>query len=365
MFEELQILSLERQFISELYSCTKISETLGCLERILQQLVIPEGLYIRYEHPLSGFYEKASGNKAHEAKVALLSEMGPEGFHHVLFPFGEEKNKSGMVSILIKTDPGPAKLCSIERVIGFTSRNITYFELLQKLEQYARNQELLLRELRHRTHNNLQFMLATIPYLVPDAEGLSLVLRKNIEQRIQGLIMLSSIWDTQSIEDVVSAPSYFISVARTLRKLWLEDRARLELSIEVDESLVISKEIATTIALIENELVTNTLKHCSTAFPEIRINLKQADDKLLFTYQEYESSTLEDTEMVREHNTPYISHINTHGEGQDIIRGLLQKVGGLLLGSPSSENGTHYSFAASFSLNQRENTGNGSCIHGI
>ncbi|MCA1948994.1 MAG: hypothetical protein LDL24_00325 [Treponema sp.] len=350
MFEELQILSLERQFISELYSCTKIPETLVCLERVLHQLVSPEGLYIRYEHPLSGFYEKSSGNKADTAKNAFLSGISPDGLHHVLFPFGEEKYKSGMVSILTKTDPGPARLCSMERVLGFCSRNITYFELLQKLEQYARNQELLLRELRHRTHNNLQFMLATIPYLVPETESLHIDLRTTIEQRLHGLIVLSSIWDSQSIEEAVSAPSYFISVARTLRKLWLEGRASLELSLEVDESLVISKDIATTIALIENELVTNTLKHCSATFPEIHINLKQVNNTLIFTYQELDDSRLEDREIVKELKAPYVSEHKTRGEGQDIICGLVQKIGGILLSKPGTENGTGYYFSASFPL---------------
>jgi two-component sensor histidine kinase len=360
MFEELRILSVERQFYSELFNCENPSRIFACLERSVKQLVSFDGLYIHYNNPLYGVCEKLSGPRSQEIKSVFTSKVNflkPDG-NWFPFTFGEDHGAKGSIIFTTKNDPSPGILCSVERMLNFCSKSLYQYELLQRIEQYGKEQELLLRELRHRTHNNLQFMLGTLPYLVPDSEGVSQELREKIEQRLHGLIVLSSIWDTQSIDAAVSAPSYFVSVARTLRKLWLEDRGSLELSIQVDESLVLSKGIATTIGLISNELITNTIKHGSYDFPIIHISIQQQEKHLLYSYKERCDAACGDAinhkDTAHENSPSYLPDCSARGQGHGIIQGLVEKAGGIILSEkvPGRDETGGYHFSAAFPLKQ-------------
>ncbi|HRS03968.1 MAG TPA: hypothetical protein P5336_06380 [Treponema sp.] len=360
MFEELRILSVERQFYSELFNCENPSRIFACLERSVKQLVSFDGLYIHYNNPLYGVCEKLSGPRSQEIKSVFTSKVNflkPDG-NWFPFTFGEDHGAKGSIIFTTKNDPSPGILCSVERMLNFCSKSLYQYELLQRIEQYGKEQELLLRELRHRTHNNLQFMLGTLPYLVPDSEGVSQELREKIEQRLHGLIVLSSIWDTQSIDAAVSAPSYFFSVGRTLRKLWLEGRGSLELSMQVDESLVLSKGIATTIGLISNELITNTIKHGSYDFPIIQISIQQQEKHLLYSYKESGETACGDAinhkDTAHENSPSYLPDCSARGQGHGIIRGLVEKAGGIILSEkvPGRDETGGYHFSAAFPLKQ-------------
>lgn len=357
MFEELHILSVERQLYAELYSCSNPEETFSCVERSIRQLIPFEGLYIRFQNPLLGLYEKLSGPQAHEVKAACTyAENGNKhGWNWFTFPFGEDHGFQGLVYIVTVREPSPSALCSVERMLSFCSRSLYQYELLQRVEQYAKKQELLLRELRHRFRNNLQFMLGTLPYLLGDSEVLPTDLKSKLEERLQGLIVLSSIWDSQSVEDAVSAPSYFVSVVRTLRQLWIEGRGSLQLSLQVDESLVLSKGMATTIGLISNELITNTLKHSRNTFPVLEIHIQQVDDRLLYNYQEVSKETATQGETVQEPAAAYLLRNYPGGQGRDIIQGLVGRVGGIILDETVKGEHTAYQFAAAFPLKTEQN----------
>lgn len=356
MFEELQVLSVERQFYSVLYSCEKISQVLHNLERSIEQLIPFEGLYILYENPREDM-EKISGPKGDMAKelYARAKEYPETGVAFYRFIFGDERGGRGALVFIPKSAPSSSKICGVERMVSFCSRSLYHLEMLEKMETYAREQELLLRELRHRTKNNLQFMLASLPYLVPESEEISLSLREKLEQRLHGLIVLSSIWDSQSIKETVSALSYFQSVGKKLRDIWLDGRGSFELTLELDKSLIISKETATSIGLIENELITNTLKHSTESFPTIRIELRQKQDRLLFFYSESKEHSWQDfseaeglalNEEAVDYKRPGISS----GQGQGIIQGLLQRTGGHLI----TEEFPGYQFKAWFPLKSGE-----------
>jgi len=352
MFEELHVLSVERQLYAALYGCSNPAEIFSCLERSINQLISYQGLYIRYENQLQEKHEKLSGSKAQEVKDACHSATvgnSPELYWYQ-FPFGEDHGAQGTLCLAIGKEPSPSVLCGVERMLQFCSRSLYQYELLQRVEQYAKEQELLLRELRHRTHNNLQFLLGTLPYLVNDIDGLSEHLRERLEQRFQGLIVLSSIWDSQSIDECVSAPSYFISVVRTLRKLWLEGRGSLELSLQVDESLVLSKEMATTIALISNEMITNTLKHSRHFFPLIKLEIQQTGEQLLLHYQEDIEADKPNHEAVHEIPSVYFTETTAGKQGRTIIQGLVARVGGTVLSESNCEETAAYQFAAVFPL---------------
>lgn len=352
MFEELHILSVERQLYAELYGCANPAEIFSCLERSIKHLISFEGLYIRYENRLQEKHEKLSGPQAEAVKAACSSASNGyrPGLPWFQFSFGEDHGVQGTLCFISGREPSPSTLCGVERMLHFCSRSLYQYELKQRVEQYAKEQELLLRELRHRTHNNLQFMLGTLPYLLQDSDGLPLHIKERLEQRFQGLIVLSSIWDSQSIDEAVSAPSYFVSVVRTLRKLWLEGRGRLELSLQIDESLVLSKEMATTIALILNELVTNTLKHSSHAFPLIKLEIQQTVTGLLFWYQEAADAGGANHEAVQEKPPAYPSTTMTGGQGRNIIQDLAARVGGTVLSESVGDEAAAYQFTAVFPL---------------
>jgi len=165
MFEELHILSVERQLYAELYSCDNPTQVFSVLEQAIRQLLPFDGLYIHYKNQYNEDLEKLSGPKGLEAKRARdsVSIDGVSSLAWYQFSFGEGHGFQGNLSLVAGRQPSPSILCSIERMVQFCSRSLYQYELLQRIAHYAKEQELLLRELRHRTNNNLQFMLGTPP----------------------------------------------------------------------------------------------------------------------------------------------------------------------------------------------------------
>ncbi|MFQ3547415.1 MAG: hypothetical protein SNJ56_03685, partial [Termitinemataceae bacterium] len=326
MFEEIQALSAERDLIARLFRSDTVEAVFHHLQSSIQQLVSIEGLCIRYYFE-GTLFEHCTGSRSDEARQQALAGKEPNYTARTYPPkelavsFGDDRGGRGDIYIIAKQGLTATAQCSIARMAECASEILIRIEALEQARRYAQERELLLRELRHRTKNNLQFMMNSLSSLLPGSEEINAYQRTVIEQRLQALIMLSSIWDTQAVDQYVNALSYFSTVSSTLQNLWLDGIGELVTRLDIPEDIVLTQRIATSIALIFNELITNTVKHGGDGSPKIFTSIRYEQNNLSFDYFSgiLSSSLLEGQPCYRTDTSK-----STGGQGNSIITGLLE-----------------------------------------
>jgi two-component sensor histidine kinase len=141
------------------------------------------------------------------------------------------------------------------------------------------NRELLLQELYHRLHNNLQMVLSLLSLTardVPDASSREQIL--DLKRRIQALSSLQEQFYRSPDFRRVEFSGYLESLARNLMSL-AGGRVHLEVLLDPVELPV---DVAVPLGLVANELIMNALKH---AFPDsnngrLEITLRREADRV-------------------------------------------------------------------------------------
>lgn len=164
-------------------------------------------------------------------------------------------------------------------VTGFIVGVVAHALRLEK-EKAQRAQDaktLLLMELAHRTKNNLAMLSAMMRLQARDGATAPQALH-DMANRIQ---VMSHVYDHLTIRTdrkVVDAKEYLTEICQKLSET-ISGTRPVSIKVDADE-LYIHSEQAVPIAIIVNELVTNSLKH---AFPEgrpgvIQVSLRAADE---------------------------------------------------------------------------------------
>lgn len=137
-----------------------------------------------------------------------------------------------------------------------------------------REKETLLRELHHRTKNNMQIMMSLINLQIASVSNKQdAYLLNDAKNRIMSMALVhEKIYGSKDLSNV-NLKSYIRDLASAILRSYQVDTIKVVQIIEVDE-MDLSIETVIPIGLILNELMTNTLKY---AFPgnaqgEIRIS---------------------------------------------------------------------------------------------
>ncbi|MHB8836459.1 MAG: sensor histidine kinase [Candidatus Methylomirabilia bacterium] len=164
---------------------------------------------------------------------------------------------------------------------------ISRTRLEEALKRYAETQEVLLREVNHRVKNNLAVIISMLHKEEDRAKliGLtgSLPALSDLHDRIEGLLivhgMLSSAkWQDLKISELCSA--LVTRIARSLAG---------KMTVTIGETAVtVNSGQAHYLALVLNELVTNTLKYAApfSGRPEIVIAISRDGDKIGMEYRD-------------------------------------------------------------------------------
>ncbi len=137
------------------------------------------------------------------------------------------------------------------------------YDRRQERQRLEEHRQLLLSELYHRLHNNLQIVIGLVKRTAralsdpSDREKLD-----DLSERIQAISMLQEEFYRARRIDAVPFADYLLRLARDHVAL----AANLELEAEL-EPITVSVQHAVPLALIANELLTNAIKH---GFPDDR-----------------------------------------------------------------------------------------------
>jgi PAS domain S-box-containing protein len=160
-------------------------------------------------------------------------------------------------------------------------REITERKLVEeKVKASLREKETLLRELYHRTKNNMQVISNLIDLQVLSInDGEILKLFKETQNRIKTMALVhEKLYQSRDLSNL-NLKDYINDLAHAVLGSYQLSADRISLVLDID-SISVSIDTATPCGLIINELMSNSLKH---AFPgdrrgEIGIVLRQAEE---------------------------------------------------------------------------------------
>jgi len=135
----------------------------------------------------------------------------------------------------------------------------------EKLKQALNDKEMLVREIHHRTKNNLMIMASLLNLTSADIEDeKSREIFHQIQTRAKSMALIhEKLYRSDNIKQI-NFGDYIRHLARDLFNSFLEDPERVELVMEL-EDLNLDINTAIPLGLILNELLTNSMKY---AFPE-------------------------------------------------------------------------------------------------
>jgi len=171
---------------------------------------------------------------------------------------------------------------TITDVTGLRQKEQKLEEQGKKLQDSLKEKEVLLREIHHRTKNN---MLIIISMLELQRQELEEEEQRNIfkemENRIRSMALVHEKLYTSDNLSRIDMGGYLRDVARSLLSSMVID-GRITLDLQA-EPISIDIDHAVPIGLVANEIITNAIRH---AFPQgrkgtITISLKHCDNKHL------------------------------------------------------------------------------------
>ena len=143
----------------------------------------------------------------------------------------------------------------------FTERKLAEEHLRKSLKE----KEILLRELHHRTKNNLQVISSLLDLHSINIEDKNILnIIKEVQHRIKSIALVhEKLYHAKDLSDV-NLKDYITDFAHALLKSYEGIKGRISLKVDVDD-IVLSLDTITPCGMIISELVSNSLKY---AFPD-------------------------------------------------------------------------------------------------
>src|SRR4030067_1699696 len=139
----------------------------------------------------------------------------------------------------------------------FTERKLAEEHLRKSL----REKEILLRELHHRTKNNLQVISSLLDLHSINIEDKNILnIIKEVQHRIKSIALVhEQLYNAKDLSDV-NLKDYITDFAHALLKSYEGIKERISLKVDVD-NIVLSLDTITPCGMIISELVSNSLKY--------------------------------------------------------------------------------------------------------
>jgi len=135
-----------------------------------------------------------------------------------------------------------------------------------QLQKSLEEKEILLREIYHRTKNNMLVIISMLNLQTMEVEDEQVrAVFREMEDRIRAMALVhEKLYQSQNLSEI-DMGSYVREISQALVNNMVSDD-RIELRVDI-ESMVLNIDYAVPLGLVVNEIVTNSLKH---AFPDER-----------------------------------------------------------------------------------------------
>gem|GEM_PF-6928941 len=220
---------------------------------------------------------------------SLVSFAGEESDRNILFteenngyywrPYRKDKSRFWAVTHLRRIETNGRK-----RVLAVTRDITADRESADELRSLARERTTLLRELHHRTKNNLQIILSMISLKrgvsedAVRADGTEMILVRELESHIHAMAMVhEALFASESLTEL-DLSVYLQQIISFTGSLSVRYDTRITIIPEMIP-VMIPSEIAVSLGIVVNELLTNALKHAfrGKVLGTIRVGLSRAN----------------------------------------------------------------------------------------
>ncbi|MFA6507013.1 MAG: sensor histidine kinase [Treponemataceae bacterium] len=175
---------------------------------------------------------------------------------------------------------------TFERAAKMLSSAIGRIVTARDLDAAAKDQEFLVREMRHRTRNSLQLIKGSIGLFVGTLASTPPEILEAIDERLGALVIVHEMLSWTESSDLVSAETYFAQLAESLRRIAPEGVGTLIAYYDAAEDVFLPVDRAATMGLIVHELVINTAKHSGGRLQRMSVRIDFSDGLLYLRYGE-------------------------------------------------------------------------------
>ena len=204
-----------------------------------------------------------------------------------------------------------------------------YVNLTKRLQDKNKEKTVLLKEIHHRVKNNLQVVtsLLRLQSRDMDSEKHRLMYRDSINRVLSMALIHEKIYQTPDLAKI-NLESYIQSLAGDLIQSYaLETEIDLEIESNVEK---LSTKSLVPVALIFNELISNSIKHGFKGMSAGKITIEIIDKYPKVKMHYSDDGTWKES-------------LNDNSLGLELIESLTQQLTGSFV--RSIENGTHYTFS--------------------
>lgn len=160
---------------------------------------------------------------------------------------------------------------------------LTLANSFRYLENANKQKELLLQEVHHRVKNNLNMMSSMIGLQETDNNPDMLAFVNDYRQRINAIALMHELLYINEDYEKIYFETYIQKLSNYLILSCATPQTKLHLS---SSSIYFSIKIMSSLGLIFQELITNTLKYANSGNTEIYIELKQEENEYIISYKD-------------------------------------------------------------------------------
>lgn len=200
----------------------------------------------------------------------------------------DDRGAFGRLAFIADAGPESVRLVgeTVERAGEMLSAALSRIRAVRELEAAAKDRDLLVREIRHRTRNSLQLIKGSIGLFVGTLAGAPSHVLAELDERLGALVAVHDMLSWTESSASVSAENYFIQLAEALRRISPEGIGTLIAYYDAEEDVSLPVDRAATMGLIVHELVMNTAKHAAGRLLRMSVRVACADGFLLLRYEE-------------------------------------------------------------------------------
>ncbi|WP_336297486.1 PAS domain S-box protein [Leptospira sp. GIMC2001] len=174
-----------------------------------------------------------------------------------------------------------------EKIFTVILRDVTIRNTSEnKIKKLLSEKDNFLKEIHHRVKNNMN-VIFTLLTLQSDSQSDPAVksLLNDAAGRVKSMIVLyDKLYESDS-NNTVSIHEYFPSLFQEILSIFPNS---IKLDLNIDKSIVLNARLLSSIGIIINELITNSIKHGFKPNQESKIyfSVSQTNDKVLITYRD-------------------------------------------------------------------------------
>jgi len=194
---------------------------------------------------------------------------------------------NGKKYLQLKLCPEFSAAGDVKSVIGI-SRDITERRMAEeKVRDSIREKKLLMREMHHRIKNNLNVIMGLLSLQSNNVkEPLAAAVLNDAKTRLLSMsILYDKLYNTENTNEI-SVLVYLTTLINEVVALF-PNGGSVKTETDIDDFVLDSKKLST-LGIIVNELITNTMKHAFNGGPKgvMKLSLQRCDDRGVLVFED-------------------------------------------------------------------------------